>query len=104
MWIVLLLGFLLLYLARHLIVNRKYFSLPSPGPCLPLLGHTYYLLGKEARTDPVNSLWQLYRKHNSGRGLMWLRRFNLDFVVVGDFNTVKELFNNPDVLERGVVG
>jgi len=79
--------------------NRKYFILPSPGLCLPVVGHVYKLMGEEGQRDPVNFLWSLYKKHEKN-GMMFLRSFNLNLMFVGDFDTVKYIFNHPNCQER----
>ena len=85
---------------------RKWFLLPNPGVCLPLVGpgkqtklssnwnfqfgHLFKLVGvKEFQSDPVRALWKLYKEHQSG-GMLWMRTFNLNtrpfqFGVIFDF-------------------
>ena len=71
----------------HLASTRRFQHLASPGPCLPGLGHLQHLLTRshgaqqssyhihtmvivranhrrEGRGDPVNTLWNLYKKHS----------------------------------------
>ena len=88
-----------MWVTFYLSSNRKYFALPSPGLCLPAIGHVYKLLGGEGKKDPVKLLWNLYKKHQKN-GMMHLRSFNLNFVFVGDFDTVKYIFNHPECQER----
>merc|ERR1719309_447487 len=49
--------------------------------------------------DPVNHMWNLYKKNNY-KGIMWVRILNLDMAFVGDFDTLKYIFNHPDAQER----
>jgi len=91
--------FLVLLVTYYFISNRKYFSLPSPGLCLPVVGHVYKLMTEEGKKDPVMFLWNLYKKHQRN-GMMHLRSFNLDLVFVGDFDTLKYIFNHPDCQGR----
>ena len=70
--------------------------LPSPGYPLPFLGHLDVLFNT---TDPVNYMWGLYNKF-SQKGLLYTKILNLNTVLVGDFDTLKYLFNHPDVQNR----
>merc|ERR1711936_328007 len=54
---------------------------------------------EEGKRDPVMFLWNLYKKHQRN-GMMHLRSFNLDLVFVGDFDTLKYIFNHPDCQGR----
>merc|ERR1711997_266910 len=90
---------LVLALTYHLLKTKKYRSLPSPGLALPLVGHVYKLFTAEAQKDPINFLWKLYKKHQRN-GLMHLNSFGMNLVFVGDFETLKYLFNHPDVQLR----
>lgn len=92
-------AFLLLTLTYLLLKTKKYNSLPSPGLALPLVGHVYKLYSAEAQRDPVNFLWKLYRKYQRN-GLVYLKFCTINVVFVGDFETVKYLFNHPDVQLR----
>ena len=83
----------------YFIKNRKYAALPSPGLCLPLVGHIYKLITDEAKKDPVKSLWNLWKKYQRN-GMMHFRLFNLDVVYVGDFDTLKYIYNHPECQER----
>ena len=63
--------------------------------------------------DPVNRLWDLYKRHSRG-GLLRIKAFTLEVVgaknclvnmqslkvYIGDFKTLKEVFNHPDVQGR----
>ena len=89
----------LLYATYYLTTNKKYLYLPSPGLCLPIVGHVYKLTSEEGKRDPVNFLWKLYKKYQQN-GMMHLRSFSLDLVFVGDFDTLKFIFNHPDCQER----
>ena len=73
--------------------KNKFSHLPSPGACLPVLGHVLQLFSKECKEDPVKFVWNLY-KNNQKHGLMYLRIISLDFVYVGDFDTLKVLLNH----------
>ena len=44
-------------------------------------------------------MWGLYNKF-SQKGLLLVQIFNLNTVLVGDFDTLKYLFNHPDVQNR----
>ena len=44
-------------------LNSKYKHFGSPGPCLPLIGHSYVMMTKEAKKDPAQRIWSLYKKH-----------------------------------------
>ena len=90
---------IVLTLTLHLLKTKKYNALPSPGLALPLIGHVYKLFTAEAQKDPVNFLWNLYKKYQRN-GLMHLNSFTLNLVFVGDFETLKYLFNHPDVQLR----
>ena len=71
--------------------------LPSPGLPLPFLGHLRILLINPK--DPVNAAWDLYKKF-SQNGLLFTKAFYFRTVLVGDFDTLKFLFNHPDVQAR----
>ena len=92
---------IVLTLTHHFLKTRKYSSLPSPGLALPLVGHVYKLFSAEAQKDPINFVWNLYKKYQRN-GLMHLKSFSLNLVFVGDFETLKYLFNHPDVQLRFV--
>ena len=79
--------------------DRRFHLLPSPGPCLPLLGHFHLLIANKGTADPVNRLWSLYKKHNKS-GLLRIRVLNLELVYIGDLKTLKEVYNHPDVQGR----
>jgi len=69
---------------------KKYLQLPSPGPPLPVIGHVHKFVTKKWKEDPVNGMVALYRKHQKS-GMMWIRSFNIDFVFLGDFDTLNYL-------------
>ena len=81
----------------------KYRHLSSPGPCLPIIGHSYKLFSKAVLADPATGMWDLYRKHNKD-GIMYMNTFSIDTVMVGDFHTLKTIFNNPDATGRTTPG
>ena len=92
---------IVLTLTYHLLKSNKYSSLPSPSLALPVVGHVYKLFSAEAQKDPINFLWKLYKKYQKN-GLMHFNSFNINLVFVGDFETLKFLFNHPDVQLRFV--
>ena len=74
----------------------KYMSLGSPGLALPILGHFHILAtSKTAATDPVGFMWNLW-KTKSRNGIMYLKIFSMRMVQVGDFETLKQIYNHPD--------
>ena len=79
--------------------NKAYFLLPSPGLCLPGVGHMYKMMTGDSKKDPVMSLWRLYKKYQKN-GIMHLRSFRFDTVFVGDFETLKYIYNHPECQER----
>ena len=95
----LMLAIAVLLLTYYFLKPTRHSSLPSPGLALPIVGHVYKLVTQKAREDPVNFVWNLYKKYQRN-GLMYLRSFNLDIVFVGDFEAVKYLFNHPDAQLR----
>jgi len=74
-------------------------SLPSPGIALPFIGHVYLLLSEKFKNDQVNSMWNLWKKHQRN-GLMYLKSFGVNMVFIGDFDTLKEVYNHPEVQMR----
>ena len=100
MLLLLFLVFLALWLLLLIYrTDRRPSALPSPGPCLPFLGHLPQLITGGGLTDPVNRLWKLYRQH-SKKGILRVRAFTIEQVFIGDFATIKEVFNHPDVQAR----
>lgn len=95
----LLLGFLVLYIVHYLSKVWRFLSLSSPGFPLPVVGHVHLLMCKESREDPVNFLWNLWKKHQRN-GIMYLKSFSLNIAFVGDFETLKYIYNHPDAQLR----
>ena len=79
--------------------KSKYRKLASPGPCLPVLGHSYLLFKKSVLEDPANGIWKLYRNHNRD-GILHMNTFSLNTVWIGDYKKIKYLFNLPEVTAR----
>jgi len=71
--------------------------LPSPGIQLPFFGHLSVLLTDSK--DPINYGWDLYKKYSKD-GILFNTVFNFNTLIVGDFDSLKYLFNHPDVQER----
>ena len=87
---------LLCFLTYKKTYRNAWSHLPSPGLLVPCLGHLSVLRDTK---DPVNFMWNLYNKF-SQKGLLYVKIFNLNTVLVGDFDTLKYLFNHPDVQNR----
>ena len=87
---------IILYLTHYIFSNRSFFRLSSPGLCLPVIGHAYKLMIGDGTKDQVNYIWNQYKKKNVN-GILWLRSFRVDSVFIGDFETLKYVFNHPDV-------
>ena len=68
------------------------------GICLPLIGHVYKFDSKTAQ-DPVGGLWRLYKKYQKD-GMLHMNTFGLNIVFIGDFKTLKYVYNHPDVQDR----
>jgi len=84
----------------HFVLKRwKFFKLPSPGLELPVIGHIHLMLSSEGQKDPVNFLWNLWRKHNQ-HGMMYLKMLKLNLMFVGDYETIKYIYNHQDVQGR----
>ena len=96
---ILFLTIVAVFLVYYFNKNNKFSHLPSPGWCIPWLGHGYKLMTKECKIDPVNVLWKLYKTHQR-QGMMYMKIFTLDFLYVGDFETLKYLFNHADCQGR----
>ena len=90
---------LVLYIGHYVSKVWRYLSLPSPGFPLPIIGHVHLLMSKESKEDPVNFLWNLWKKHQRN-GIMYLKSFSLNLVFVGDFETLKYIYNHPDAQLR----
>jgi len=86
---------LILYNSR----KSKYSHLASPGLCLPIIGHAHRMFTKQFKEDASNAFWDMYKKYNRN-GIMHLNSFSMDLIFVGDFKTVKYLFNLPEVTAR----
>ena len=71
--------------------------LPSPGIQLPFFGHLRVLLTDS--NDPINYGWNLYKRYSKD-GILFNTVFNFNTLIVGDFDSLKYLFNHPDVQER----
>lgn len=95
----LLIVVIVLLITRHFLKEWKYYQLPSPGLQLPIIGHLYLLMGGKAAEDPVNAMWDLYKKYQKN-GMMFLRLFKMNMMLVGDYDTLKEIYNNPNVQGR----
>ena len=79
--------------------QSKFNKFSSPF-CLPILGHLHiFLINKKVRSDPVNGIWELYKKYQK-EGMMYIKTLSLNSVWIGDFDTIKCLFNNNDVTGR----
>jgi len=94
-----LLTLLCLCLTYYWINKNKFRSFSSPGLCLPWIGHSHILFSSWFLADPVNSLWKLW-KENQKEGFLWVRILSIDNFFVGDFHTLKELFNHPNLQGR----
>ena len=88
-----------LLVTRYVLKRWKYFWLPSPGLELPVIGHTHLLMSQEAKRDQVGFMVKTWRKFQKN-GMMFLRSFSLNLMVVGDFDTLKYIYNHPDVQAR----
>ena len=54
------------------------------------------MLSSEGQKDPVNFLWNLWRKHNQ-HGMLYLKMLKLNLMFVGDYETIKYIYNHQDV-------
>ena len=88
-----------LALTHYLMKWRPYLALPAPGFPLPVIGHLHLLMSRESKNDPVNFLWKLWQKHQR-HGVMYLRTFKLNLVLVGEFEALKYLYTHPEVQLR----
>jgi len=73
----------------------RYKTFTSPGLCLPFIGHSYKLMNKVIKNDPVNGIWNLYRSHQRD-GMLYFKSFGFNNIWIGDFKTVKYIFNHAD--------
>ena len=92
---------------------KKYLKLPSPSIYIPWLGHIELILDAN---DQLAQFSKVYKKY-SKNGLLFVKLFGMDQVLislmlllkfknnvqvlVGDYETMKLLFNNPLVQNRG---
>ena len=91
---------IVLWITQYIKKRWKYMSLGSPGVALPIIGHFHILASsKTAATDPVGFMWNLF-KTKSKNGIMYLKIFSMRLVHVGDFDTLKQIYNHPDVQLR----
>ena len=91
--------FILLSLYCYKTYVYRYRQFPTPGLCLPIVGHSYKLLSKANIQDPINGLWTLYKQHQRD-GMLFLNTFTLDNVWIGDYDTLKYVFNLPEATKR----
>jgi len=61
-----------LWLVQHYRASRKWFQLPHPGFYVPGLGHFLRFLNRAMTKDPIQALWDLWKKNQKG-GLLWVR-------------------------------
>jgi len=90
---------MVLVLINYIFSNLAWYRLPNPGICLPFLGHIHKFFTKGMLEDPINGLLVMFRKHQRN-GVMWTRSFNLDILWVGDFETLRYVFNHPQIQDR----
>ena len=76
-------------------LSSKYKHFGSPGPCLPLIGHSYVMMTKEAKKDPAQRIWNLYKKHQK-HGMLYFKSIGLNQLLIGDFEAIKYIFNHSD--------
>ena len=79
----------------HKTRNSKYKQFSSPGPCVPILGHTYKMMTEKFRRDPIHELWNIYKEHQRN-GMMYFNTFGYENLYIGDFEAVKRIFNHAD--------
>ena len=99
MYILLSLIVLILSLYCYKTSKWRYRNLPSPGLCLPIIGHSYTMMNKTVLEDLSNGIWNIYGKHQKN-GLLYMNTFSINTVWIGDFVTVKYVFNLPEVQKR----
>ena len=75
--------------------RSKYRHLASPGPSLPIIGHAYKMRTQEFKQDPVHEIWRMYKQYQKN-GMMYFKQFGINTLWVGDFDTVKQIFNHAD--------
>lgn len=79
----------------------KYRNLPSPGLCLPIIGHSYKIMNRKVRKDRVNGIWEIFRKYQRN-GILYINTFSINCLWIGDFQTLKYVFNLPEVQNRKI--
>ena len=88
MFLFILATLLSLWLAQHYRATRKWFQLPHPGFYVPgvskglktieviasffQLGHFLRFLNRAMAKDPIQGLWDMWKRHQKG-GLLWFR-------------------------------
>ena len=77
----------------------KYRSLPSPGLCLPVIGHSYTMMNRSVIKDLTNGIWSIYGKYQRN-GILYMNTFSINSLWIGDFETLKYVFNLPEVQRR----
>ena len=77
----------------------KYRKLPSPGLCLPVIGHSYKMMNKRVLNDLTNGIWDIYGKYQRN-GILYMNTFSINSLWIGDFETLKYVFNLPEVQKR----
>ena len=95
------LTFILLLVTLHFYKKSKwkYKNLPSPGLSLPIIGHSYKMMNKNVLKDLTNGIWEIYRKYQRD-GLLYINTLSLNCLWIGDFDTLKHVFNLPEVQKR----
>ena len=77
----------------------KYKNLPSPGICLPVIGHSYTMMNKAVLDDLSTGIWNIYEKYQRN-GILYMNTFSINSLWIGDFDTLKYVFNLPEVQKR----
>ena len=79
--------------------KSKYGHLGTPGICLPIVGHSYKLFSKSSNNNPAASMWEIYQKYNNN-GILYFKTLSINSVWIGDFDSMRYLFNHPDATRR----
>ena len=79
--------------------RSKYRNLKSPGISLPIIGHSYKLFSKSALSNPSVAIWEIYKKYHRN-GVLYMNTFSINSVWIGDFETLKYLFNHQATIPR----
>ena len=79
--------------------KSKYRNLNSPGISLPIIGHSYKLFSKSALSNPSAAIWEIYKKYHRN-GILYVNTFSINTVWIGDFETLKYLFNHQGAIPR----